>query len=502
MSEDINVTDGTVLECLNNKVDLDGGNYVGSPLEQYIHEHCGGGGLEIGDIGIAPLGIDETQNKRRYINGQLIIQDQFVSFTTKVKKAVELYPNLFCTEEQWQATVTMSTFGQCGKFVIDDEAGTIRLPKITGFIQGLTDLASLGELVEAGLPTLTTNSTGAHTHTRGTMNIAGSVHGVYISDGVSTSGALSVTQGTDQTNGSGSSSWNYSKISLDASKNWTGATSSNGAHTHTISGTADTVQPEAIRYPYFIQVATGTEETVDVTREIELNNPFFFGYYQYFEVAPNNISWLKSEGQWNSKTVYTDYYDWILTNTNNGVENFKLSTDTYDDYCWVINTADETFRLPLNTNNLNNSVHALNLYFYVGETTQNANLINAGRIEEIKANKTDIDGVWVEKYAQVTNVTAVGTYEYELPLPNDNNNYEVLMHCTATRNTNTAVSTVVYMSSIIKEMGATVRFNDKNTSDVGWMLLPVGRDHKIKVQITGANLNSNLSYIFGYRKTR
>ena len=39
MSEDINVTDGTVLEALNNKVDLDGGNYKGSPLEDYIHKH-------------------------------------------------------------------------------------------------------------------------------------------------------------------------------------------------------------------------------------------------------------------------------------------------------------------------------------------------------------------------------------------------------------------------------------------------------------------------------
>ena len=43
MSEDINVTDGTVLEALNNKVDLDGGNYAGSPLEEYIHKHCSGG---------------------------------------------------------------------------------------------------------------------------------------------------------------------------------------------------------------------------------------------------------------------------------------------------------------------------------------------------------------------------------------------------------------------------------------------------------------------------
>lgn len=40
-----------------------------------------GGGLEVGDIGFAPLGIDETQNKRRYLNGQVISQSQFVSFT-------------------------------------------------------------------------------------------------------------------------------------------------------------------------------------------------------------------------------------------------------------------------------------------------------------------------------------------------------------------------------------------------------------------------------------
>ena len=42
MSEDIKVTDGTILEALNNKVDLDGGNYKGSELEAYIHEHCSG----------------------------------------------------------------------------------------------------------------------------------------------------------------------------------------------------------------------------------------------------------------------------------------------------------------------------------------------------------------------------------------------------------------------------------------------------------------------------
>ena len=287
-------------------------------------------GLEIGDIGIAPLGIDETQNKRRLLNGQTIIQDQFVSFTTKLKKAVELYPSIACTEEEWQATVTMSTLGQCGKFVIDDEVGTIRLPKIIMPIQGLTDLSKLGEIVEAGLPNIT-----------GSANIGylgGTSWGQIVTQ---TSGALKATS-TSTTQGSYSTSVSANQptgLNLDASLS------------NNIYGNSNTVQQEQIQYPYFIQVANGVGESVDVTREIELNNPFFFGYYQYFEIAPNNISWLKSEGQWNSKVIYTDYYDWILTSANDGVENFKLSTDTYDDYCWVINTADETFRLPIKTKN-------------------------------------------------------------------------------------------------------------------------------------------------------
>ena len=36
MSEDIKFTEGTILESLNDKVDLDGGNYRGSRLEELI----------------------------------------------------------------------------------------------------------------------------------------------------------------------------------------------------------------------------------------------------------------------------------------------------------------------------------------------------------------------------------------------------------------------------------------------------------------------------------
>ena len=38
--EAIQKINGTILETLDNKVDLDGGNYVGSPLEDYVHKHA------------------------------------------------------------------------------------------------------------------------------------------------------------------------------------------------------------------------------------------------------------------------------------------------------------------------------------------------------------------------------------------------------------------------------------------------------------------------------
>lgn len=423
-----------------------------------------GGGLEIGDIGIAPLGIDETKGKRRYLNGQIIIQDQYMQFTNKVKSAVALYPTLACTEEEWQATATMTVGGQVGKFVVNDEAGTIRLPKIIMPIQGLTDLSKLAEIVEAGLP----NITGEF----------GAFYNNYLT------GAFTVAQ--DGVTGHGSSNTQNIRVSFDASRS------------NPIYGNSDTVQQEQIQYPYFIQVATGAETEDNIINEIELNNPFFFGMSQYFESEPNNISWLKSAGQYNSKAIYPAYYDWLLkiyngTETVEGVS-VKLVTETYDDYDWVLNTADETFRLPLldgsedlpsdryvnltikasgstytapangwytarivansgsawihlaNTNNGINAecisteftqpkvnveakkgdviellyfnantsntdnyfrfVYAQgngSLYFYVGETVQNANLINAGRIEEKIASLIPDNSSLISGYGMPSN---------------------------------------------------------------------------------------------------
>ena len=136
------------------------------------------------------------------------------------------------------------------------------------------------------------------------------------------------------------------------------------------------------------------EETEFKLDDIELNNPYSLFDSKYSDHELNNLSWLKSEGQWNAKAVYPTAYDKLLK-VYNGTEtvaglSVKLSTETYTDYDFVLNTAEETFRLPLKNHTADDSIEGLTLYYYVGETVQNANLIDAGRIGEQLANKVDI----------------------------------------------------------------------------------------------------------------
>lgn len=284
----------------------------------------GSGGLEIGDIGIAPFGIDESLNKRRYLNGQVISQSQFVSFTNRIKAVIQLNPNLAATEENWQAEVTNSVLGQCDKFVIDDELGTIRLPKVVN-IQGLQDLALIGSIKAESLPNITGNVRKICEEYTANGNLA---NGAF--DGYTDEAGTSFTSSDSNAVGS---------FNFDASRS--SSAYQDGAP----------VQQEAIQYPYFIQVATGVEESIDVTREIELNNPFSLLDYKWSEYELNNASWLLSNGQFNSGATYIAVYNLLLeiyngTATKEGVS-VKLSTEEYTDTDFVLNTADTTFRLPI-----------------------------------------------------------------------------------------------------------------------------------------------------------
>lgn len=285
-----------------------------SPLE------TGGGGssgLEVGDIGMA-LYVDETKGLRRWLNGQIVaINQNTQGFLTRLKKIVALYPSLLTTEENWQAAKTLSDYGQVGKFVFnyaedEETVESVRLPSVVN-VQGLLDLQNLGMTVNAGLPNITGGTINGWVV--GSDRPTGAINAYVVDTGVA---------GASQTN------THQAGFSIDASLS------------NPIYDASDTVQEEAIQYPYYIQIATGQETEVNITNEIELNNPFFFGMSQYFDVEPNNLSWLKSDGVYKPKSVYPDYYNWILENVNKGVEGFKgqegycfIATDSSSYYWWV-----------------------------------------------------------------------------------------------------------------------------------------------------------------------
>ena len=263
--------------------------------------------------------VDESLDIARQLNGQLISSTKFTGFRSWLNTVQTATPNLFTTEVNWQAEKTNSKLGQCGKFVVDDTAGTIRLPCVVN-AQGLVDLALIGGIKSESLPNVT-----------GTIEWLGPRNTSSLPEGT---GAFSTVNLGSVASGGTTPSLG-AKVDFNASRS-----------SSTYQDNAP-VQQEAVQYPYYIQVATGIEETLPAIREYNINTPFFFGQSMYSDVAPDNASWLVSNGSYNARAVYPDYYDWLVEQMNAGVSGFVASTATYTDYDFVINTTDQTFRLPL-----------------------------------------------------------------------------------------------------------------------------------------------------------
>ena len=726
--------------------------------KEVIRENAGAG-LEICDIGIA-LYVDETKGLRRYLNGQIVdVNTNTQAFLNRLLQIQTTNPDYFTDEDTWQAEALLNIDGCVYKFVLNyaDDGETVvsvRLPKYPDYVE-INSINSTAPVSVYGSG-MTLGLTNGNQDNLGLFNWSDSSLSA-----VTQRGTLPVSRSSSQV---------YSNAGL-------------GVTTDPVKsglvGTANlSTSQTKLKMRYFIQIATGQETQADITNEIELNNPFFFGMYQYFEAEPNNLSWLKSAGQWNSKAVYPDYYNWLLQEKNNpstlpasanveitgslinnngvlsgfGESNYaeipqapsdieslelvfkfttgddittrqsvygqtitniacpqciisgseanmsllevllgldagtwgepifslsvaganttyttkvtwdnasknmvfslktedgdfiqqgtvtqntvywtepmrigadkksypwlgsidlngcyiningsrwwsgmtngvKFSTEDYSDYDYVINTSDETFRLPLldGSEDLpsDNLIHAsgnltisslepvsvytapkncyitlrtqtfgsltnqnsdvifmqrnqtlilkinsansttptvsynLNvraaqgngsLYYYTGETVQNANLIDAGRIAETKANKTEIDGVWAGSYSVIfTGVSFTAgqsrTYSLSEYLPNDGNIYEVLFigrvttgaaaGDTARLNLTTSVIPTSYPFVAAQTPAARAMYV------IGSVLMPVGVDRNIKVTNTSAGDTATFELaVSAYRKVR
>ena len=133
-----------------------------------------------------------------------------------------------------------------------DATDTFRVPDYNVTKRFLQPGSGAGTQIAAGLPqhthSGTSSSNGAHTHSRGTMEIKGTFGA--LNEFTTVSGAFTMANGGTRSEGAHTGSAKV--ITFTASKNWSGATSSNGAHTHTMTtgnasnttyGGSTTVQP-------------------------------------------------------------------------------------------------------------------------------------------------------------------------------------------------------------------------------------------------------------------
>lgn len=165
------------------------------------------------------------------LDGSLIqmgVYSEFVEYMANLYGDGTNIPSYFCSESDWQTAVT--TYGVCGKFVYDSVNNTVRLPKVTGIIEGTTDITALGDLIEAGLP-----------------NITGQAN-KYVGYG-NGSGAIYITSGQEGLASPGSS-YGTQVLNLDASRS------------SSIYGNSSTVQPQTIKAFYYIVIANSTKTEI------------------------------------------------------------------------------------------------------------------------------------------------------------------------------------------------------------------------------------------------
>lgn len=342
------------------------------------------GGLDVLDIGQS-LYIDETQGLRRWLNGSWVdINDNTRGFYERLNKAVLNNPNLVCTNEEYESFIANSTFGQCGKFVIDNINKQVRLPKViyTCGALNINDLADLDTqriLIAKKEPT-SSDKSWYNWYSDGWLEQGGQI---------TPTNAQTVTlpKPYRDTNFSVIATSNYKDTanrrwaSAGVTSNtqiWVMSSSSSTAASTTLctweaKGYANkpTIQDinitdgNSVRYPYFIQIATGLTTVVNIESDVQLNNPYTLGESKYSPIILNNLSWLSADIKDNTRELYPTYYDMLLDIYRGekavGGLTVKLNTDediTRLDH--VINLTNNTFNLPALNGTENGPIKSLN----------------------------------------------------------------------------------------------------------------------------------------------
>lgn len=188
--------------------------------------------LPVGSIFASAIPL--TDSRVHLLDGSTIAQTGvYEEFATLIKSLIASGQPISCSQTEFDADV--SATGNCGKFVVDDSIGTIRLPKITTFIQGLSSISNIGESLKAGVP-----------------NITGYVD-VYTAYGCTS--YVTQEHGAMYTSRNGDSE--YFPASRNTGSGWANRTGIDASKSSAIYGGSNTVQPNATQFPYYIVLASG-----------------------------------------------------------------------------------------------------------------------------------------------------------------------------------------------------------------------------------------------------
>jgi hypothetical protein len=217
--------------------------------------------------------------------------------------------------------VEVTEYGACGAFVVDTEAGSVRLPNLTNaFIQG-ADSSTIGQTVGAGLPN--------HNHLiEGTAK-----HGM---DGFNPKGVAYFSNGD-------SSNYPVSKLTNEVDSN-------------PIYGNSETVQPLAGKYCFYIQLANGVipaalrkESDLDLVNAMPLGTIYNAGGSN----IPSGAFALNGQLIENCFEKYPDFWKHITTN----VDIYDYSSGVLE----IVNKNWENSTLTLNNVYGSNKVGEINI---------------------------------------------------------------------------------------------------------------------------------------------
>lgn len=176
-----------------------------------------------------------------------------------------------CTAEDfWQHTVT--TYGSCGKFVYNTELNTVRLPKISGFVEGTHSINTLGDLVEAGLPNITGNAAQNLPMDLTTSTSSGAIYTI-VSGG------------------------KYGGMNSGSSHSWQGLYF-DASHSNSVYGNSNTVQPQSIKVLLYIVVANSSRKEIGVNTEKNIVNNNLKADKDFSNVVKPNQSFIAQTLNW------------------------------------------------------------------------------------------------------------------------------------------------------------------------------------------------------------